>query len=181
MKPVISNPKGYHIHSPFAFHLVTRILFPQPDNTDSHERGKLFSENHDQNVNLLLVRLFKFMNPGRAIFPRDGFFEVEAFARSLGTIIENWAPDMPGHYHMLSGDFVILNETQIPALEIKPGAKNVVWFITGIQGSELREYFKNLKKDAQVSQTYELNSCGIVIFNPEFQKENFVIKGKNSY
>jgi hypothetical protein len=41
--------------------------------------------------------------------------------------------------------------------------------------------FKKLKIQDNVTQTYELNSCGIIIFNPKFQKQDFVIKGKKSY
>ena len=56
-----------------------------------------------------------------------------------------------------------------------------VWFLFDIQQNEMREFYENLILNVQVTQTYELNSCGIVIFNPKFQKQDFVIKGKKSY
>ncbi|MFZ5429718.1 MAG: hypothetical protein ACOZDD_05755 [Bacteroidota bacterium] len=181
IRPVKSNPKGFGIHSPFAFNLVTRVIFA------GQRRSRWFAGwlgiRRDRNLEIreLLLRLLTFFRPERVLV-----FNSEVVVSSL------FPADLPGNPTLvyvrsgevvstLPGDFIYLPEGEITGPEFHSGQSDKILFLADIRHAPGREYFKKLVNDGNVSQTYELNSCGIAIFNPKFQKENFVIKGKNSY
>lgn len=78
-------------------------------------------------------------------------------------------------------DFLIITGHPLPEVKLTHNAAEMVCFFSDLSTFESRQCFKKLGNDRNVSQTFEFNSCGIAIFNSKFQKENFVIKGKNSY
>ncbi len=85
------------------------------------------------------------------------------------------------NFHPEGHDFVIWKDEVPEDYEIVQNISEAVWLIIGVHHREMQIFFKKLKIQDNVTQTYELNSCGIIIFNPRFQKQDFVIKGKKSY
>ncbi len=179
MKPIRSNPAGHHIHSPFAFHLVTKVIFNEKEKTWSEEyagRARV-----DQPVYSLMFRLLKFFSPQSILIAGTGHPGLqEAIKKSLlplqpvvTTELQNLHPS--GH------NFVIWQKEVSEYFESEGNISEAVWFITEIHHPGMQIFFKKLKIQDNVTQTYELNSCGIIIFNPKFQKQDFVIKGKKSY
>jgi hypothetical protein len=181
IKPIISNPRGHNIHSPFAFNLVTEVIFKR-------EKGGwfLFKRKHEVNsykdkIFNLLKRLIEFLSPERiVIFGRDSNdFAVQSKGILVLRITEVTGPEKK--FNPAAGDLVVWLES--PSAEVNISAPDVdnVWFLYGLREAGMHDFFEKLKSDDNVRQTYEFNSCGIVIFNPKFQKEDFVIKENKSY
>ncbi len=181
IKPIRSNPAGHHIHSPFAFHLVTEVIFNEKDMPESDFLEYNGRERVDQPVYGLMFRLLKFFTPQSILIAGTGHPGLqEAIEKSL-------LPQQPvvttelQNFHPADKDFVIWNGGVPEDFGITGNISEAVWFIPEIHHPEMQIFFNKLKIQDNVTQTYELNSCGIIIFNPKFQKQDFVINGKKSY
>lgn len=181
MNPIKSNYEGRHIHSPFAFHLVSEVIFDR-----SGSRSVVPSENFGHLGTVwpkleLIIRLMKYF------MPENIFVSGRETGNIENVIEEYYKPVKPvhvsvGHKHPEQNiEFVIWTECLDVKEEIADNISESVWFLFDIQQNDMRDFFDKLKLNVKVTQTYELNSCGIVIFNPKFQKQDFVIKGKKSY
>jgi hypothetical protein len=217
--PIRSNPKGYGIHSPFAFNLVTAVLFPG-QSSDSLMRKDHPEKKSLTRVSTLLFRLLEFFVPRRIILagnptdridtgdlemaldyyseispsslsskhlwllPEAGVPPVQALPEDLvreSDAFSARALQTGPEYSLTAGDFVIVTGSWMPGLLAGNEMIESVCFFSDLGHPRALTNFKKLGEKCNVSQTYELNSCGIVIFNPKFQKEDFVIKGKKSY
>lgn len=82
----------------------------------------------------------------------------------------------------LTGKREVVIWTDPPTDEtLNKGAVDSVWIIDGIEQKRSLLCFRKLTEDSRVTQSFRMNTLGLIIFNERFQKENFVIKGKNAY
>ena len=181
IKPIRSNPKGHHIHSPFAFHLVTEVIFNEKDMPGSDFLEFAGRERVDQPVYSLMFRLLKFFAPQNIIIAGTGHPGLQEAIKKLLLPLQPVVTTELQNFHPAGHDFVIWKKEFPEYFEIAENISDAVWFIPEIHHPEMQILFKKLKIQDNVTQTYELNSCGIIIFNPKFQKQDFVIKGKKSY
>ena len=181
MKPVRSNYKGRHIHSPFAYHLVSEVIFIKTEFADEdwHIDLKIFGDDYQKYR--LLIRLLCFFKPETIAIQGAATENLEIliskYYKAENPVVLIVEKDFPEQNY----DFVIWTEIQNQKKEIPGNISESIWFMFDIQQNNMWEFFEKLKLNTMVTQTYELNSCGIVIFNPKFQKQDFVIKGKKSY
>jgi hypothetical protein len=181
IKPIRSNPAGHHIHSPFAFHLVTEVIFNEKETSEPdllEFTGREKDGNHKYG---LMFRLLKFFAPQKILIAGTGHPGLqEAIKKSLLPLQPVVTKELQ-NFHPADQDFVIWNSGVPEEFEIPGNISEAVWFIPDIHHPEMQFFFNKLKIQDNVTQTFELNSCGIIIFNPKFQKQDFVIKGKKSY
>lgn len=181
MNTVYSNPKGYHIHSPFAFDLVTRVMFRRATEAEKDLLKKWrLTEQHTRRM-LLIRRLIEFFQPPAIWAPA---WKKEMMELVLGGLQSAKNEYFDGHQPpglTFSNDFVIADQS-VGIPECIPETNcNSVWFIEDGDTSENGSYFGSFKNHPKVSQTYALKNCGIVIFNPRYQKQDFIIRGNYSF
>jgi hypothetical protein len=181
IKPVKSNPKGFGIHSPFAFNLVNRVIFAGYGKSGWLSGWPWTRRKQNGDIRELLNRLLEYFSPERILVYNaesdpDRFFSGKLSGNAKLLYVRSGES-----VKILPGDFIFLQEGEMTGLVTHNVKHDLVMFLADIRSTSGREYFKKLGSDDNVSQTYELNNCGIAIFNPKFQKENFVIKGKISY
>jgi len=181
MNPIRSNYEGRYIHSPFAFYLVSEVIFGSAESGKGNQHEESWKDCGFQPKYRLVIRLLEFFKPEAIVIHGTETADLE------NLISKYLKPEKPVPvrvgYDWPTGknEFVIWTEIKDKKSDIPGNISESVWFLFDIQQNEMREFYENLILNVQVTQTYELNSCGIVIFNPKFQKQDFVIKGKKSY
>jgi hypothetical protein len=181
IKPIRSNPAGHHIHSPFAFHLVTEVIFNEKDSSWPDLLKFTGREKDGHPKYGLIFRLLKFFAPQNILIAGTDQPGLQEAIKKLLLPLQPVVTTELQNFHPAGHDFVIWKKEFPEYFEIAENISDAVWFIPEIHHPEMQILFKKLKIQDNVTQTYELNSCGIIIFNPKFQKQDFVIKGKKSY
>ncbi len=176
---IISNPRGNRIHSPFAFELVSEVLFAKDDNRFT--LGSLTGSNDLPERKIgAIMRVAAFAKYKRILlagFDGDKWMQV----------ISGCLPDIEAEFQ--SGtDIALIRKNEMvvwfdtpPETVIQQGAVDSVWIFFDLEHNGTLLCFEALINDSRVSQTFRMNTFGIAIFNARFQKEHFVIKGKRAY
>ena len=71
MKTIRSNKKGFGIHSPFVYHLVTNVLFPEAGFYVFHEIEKLNANKKEKSALKLLFRLVHYFQPNCVFYEKN--------------------------------------------------------------------------------------------------------------
>lgn len=181
MNPIRSNYEGRNIHSPFAFHLVSEVIFGKAgfENEDWCINSNKFDDNKQKYG--LLFRLLRFFIPDRITIQGSATEGLELLISKYNKPENPLNLSSVKEFQVQSSEFVIWIDIHDQKYEVPCNISESIWFMFDIQQNKMREFFEKLKLNTKVTQTYELNSCGIVIFNPKFQKQDFVINGKKSY
>ena len=180
MKPVYSNPKGHHIHSPFAFELVSKVIF-RSDCQAEKDLLKTWDVTHHIKRRMLLIRrLIEFFQPENIWVPSGKVEMMKLVSDGLQEVKTEYYENtqLPGF--TFRNEFVIVDKpVGIPEM-IPVTDCNSVWFICSSDMSEKGDYFSGFKNHPKVSQTYALKNCGIVIFKTRYKKQDFIIRGNYS-
>ena len=174
MKIIKSNKKGFHIHSPFVYELVTNVLFGDSTNIDFVGTDILNSANQVQ-LNML-YKLLHYFNPQKVFFYKPLTVEIEQ--KLKGNIDFNffYSETFESTFEetILNFPFAVLSESVFYRLT-HFAENNSVWFIKkdSHSGSSI---FKNLPECENGRITIELKYSGIIIFNNKFFTQGYTIK-----
>jgi hypothetical protein len=177
MNPIRSNPRGYNIHSPFAYHLVTEVLFNSAGKPTDLKLSDTFPANELQGY-LLVVRLLRFFKPARVILAGCQFNQLGNILQRLEFQEIPEISEFNGPCLGNSQEFVIWSDESVLMDFVPDEICGSVWFLAGIKAPRMRKFFHRLKNLDKVSQSYELNRFGFVIFNSDLQKEDYLIRCK---
>ena len=174
MKVIRSNKKGFRIHSPFVYGLVTGVLYDDFININFTGTGILQSAKQVQ-LNML-CRLLHYFHPEKVFFSNQLTVEIEKKLKdsvcSDFFYSETFESDL--EETILSFPFAVLSESVFYRLTRFP-ENNSVWFIKKNPRSG-GSIFQNLPECESGRITIELKSFGIVIFNNKFYTQGYVIK-----
>lgn len=177
MKPIVSNPKGFHIHSPSAFHLVTEVIF-NPLTPVGLPKQQQVEWQKKSPFSLLVLKLASHFKPGRVVCIGHEAAEFLKKLQPSGIPVKAYRSvdeDITLTHH---SEFVMWLEVPHAEFIMPDDINDCVWFVPGLERKEMREYFTMLKKNVKVSQSFELKHCGFVIFNSKLQKEDYIIKNR---
>ena len=160
---------------------MTEVIFNEKESSWPDLLEFTGQEKIDKHKYGLMFRLLKFFTPQKILIAGTGHLGLQEAIKKLMMPLQPVATTVLQNFHPADKDFVIWNGGVPEYFEIPGNISEAVWFISEIHHPEMQIFFKKLKIQDNVTQTYELNSCGITIFNPKFQKQDFVIKGKKSY
>lgn len=173
-KIIRSNKKGFRIHSPFVYELVTEVLCKDYKDVYFRETGVLQpAERFRLNC---LYRLLHYFCPEKVFFHKPLTAETE---KELKYML-----DSDFFYSEPSGDgvsedivtfpFAVLDETVFRRLTHFP-ENSAVWFIEKnlCSGDSV---FENLPECEKGIITVELKYAGIIIFNDKFHTQKYVIR-----
>lgn len=173
MKIIRSNPLGFGIHSPFVYHLVTKVIF-SPGNCllafpfASEKKKAMF-------VRKMINRLTDYIHPEIIIIfgPKEnlpiGFPEIEERFKCL----------YPSKLSDIAGNFkrslflinAVPENTEIHSVQ----SKEAYWILLNCNDLKMRQFLNNCKNSEKVSVTIEVFNTGIIIFSEIFQKQNYII------
>jgi len=180
MKPVYSNPKGHHIHSPFAFELVTKVIFRSASEVKKDSPRLTGQADKFSQRMWLIRRLIEFFQPATVWAPAGKREMMELISVGLQWVNLEYYTGNQLSDLSLNNELVIVDQPAGMPECIPVNDCNSVWFIDVPDTGENRNYFATFKNHPKVSQTYALKNCGIVIFNPRYQKQDFIIRGNYS-
>jgi len=176
MKVIRSNPWGFGIHSPFVYHLVTRVIFGNGISLSEKVPGIFDTNRRLKRKAELILRLARYFDPEVIVLEEKNddftqylrnllsFKEIKTFAeltsQKAGTGLE-----------------LVIGATSGFFQDAIPGnTGSAVWILTRLEDFEMRTLFNKLRLSKKVSLTTEVNKTGIVIFNHNFRKQNYVIR-----
>lgn len=180
-KIIKSNKWGRGIHSPFAYRLVTDVIFAPYPFYSFEDIRKLASSAGTREELEIIFRLINFFQP-------ENIWTVGEQDENIEKVC-NWAK--PGaalltvpcvnntHENSIitpeENSFIIWNNY----CALEPFNLNreqpLTFIIRKINDLKMEQLFEELKGKQGVSVTIELRNFGIVLINGKFQKQNFVI------
>ncbi len=182
MKVIKSNRIGSRIHSPFVYRLVANVLFAGYPYYAFQEIGKLTDKKDEVIEYQFIFRLVNYFQPEviQYIGNEDNRLKrVCSMAKKYIVVYDIQSFDSEEKELQLLGGknhLVIWNNyCEIKNLEITPEIQGV-WIIRNIKGHAIKDFFNKLMKHQDVKITIRLGHLRIVIFNGQFQKQNYVIK-----
>lgn len=174
MTPIKSNTKGSGIHSPFAFRMVSEILFSRK-NYSSIENvlDKRFPKKEMAFMKSVCRIAWSPLGLKRVVFMGD-------LSKKLADAIFLYIGQIISCNEKLTFENEFVAWLSVPESIPAPpeNFNNTVWILYKIGNSEMRNFFEELKKHKKVSQTFELKTHAVVVFNPLLQKEDYIIKGR---
>lgn len=176
MTPIKSNTKGRGIHSPFAFRMVTEFLFPKKENNDIESLIETYYPETEKTFLKLVCRML-------ALLPFENVVVTGNESEKTAVILKSLISQNILCNNLLTFNnelAVWLSPPEIfPILPEETG--NSVWLLKKICDNEMRNFFDEIRENKKVTQTFELKTHGVVIFNPTLQKEDYIIKGRKSW
>ncbi len=176
MKLIRSNKKGFGIHSPSVFHLVTRVLFPRPD-VDCFIKDKFFHENRvAENLNLIF-RLLHFYQPSRVLYVgEEGEGETEFLKKAAPSAEFVFQEPGQERNELKTFPFVIFaGIISIP--EMSDSEKKLVWCVKiPNKNRKMADFFQSLVSEPYVSVSIRLKEFGIILIDRNIPRHGYVIK-----
>lgn len=176
MKLIRSNKKGFGIHSPSVFHLVTRVLFPRPD-VDPLRNGTFFQEDNREGEREMIFRILHFYQPSRILYvgeAAEGETEfLKKAAPSAEFVIQGPSQE---RYDLDEFSFVIFAGL-IPIPEMYVPGKKSVWCVKiPKKNRKMADFFQSLVSEPYDSVSIRLKEFGIIIVDRNIPKHGYVIK-----
>lgn len=176
MKIIRSNAWGTGIHSPYLYGFVTKVIYGKENPLHVIHYPSKTKHRKDLRTAGMVARMITFFKPGRVIFIGGGDVLWKLFSESghVNGIIH--FPDWDQAHFGFKNEFVIWENFDGTLPDLTDDLENSIWIFTNIENQKLRflmNYFRNSEK---VSVTLEVNHSGIIIFNKNLQKENFIIR-----
>ncbi|VAW21557.1 hypothetical protein MNBD_BACTEROID01-937 [hydrothermal vent metagenome] len=182
MKVIKSNKIGSRIHSPFVYRLVANVLFAGYPYYAFQEIEKLTDKKGEVAEYQFIFRLVNYFQPEAIQYignEDNRLKKVCSLAKKNVAVYDIQSFGSEGKTLQLSGgkDRLVIwnNYCEIKDFEITPEIQGV-WIIRNIKSHAIKDFFNKLMKHQDVTITIRLGHLGIVIFNGQFQKQNYVIK-----
>ncbi|NCB07866.1 MAG: hypothetical protein EOM73_06865 [Bacteroidia bacterium] len=176
MKLIRSNKKGFGIHSPSVFQLVTRVLFPPPD-VDGFIKDKFFHENRVEENLKLIFRLLHFYQPARVLYVGEvGEGEPDFLKKAVPSAEFVFQESSKERDELKAFPFVIFAGI-IPMPEMYDSEKKLVWCVKiPKKNKKMADFFQSLVSEPYVSVSIRLKEFGIIIVDRNILKHGYVIK-----
>jgi len=181
MNTIKSDKCGRHIHSPFVYRLVANVIFSPYPFYSFQEIDDLIPSISDAEESKIIFRLVNFFRFNEVYF-------VGMDSNLLENICRIAKPDLNFYYQeKFPLPELAVEKTTYKRLIICQNNPNYlltncfpknpeVWIILKPGIAKFENLFMMLKSQEKVKITMELTNLGIVIFNDNFDKQDYVIK-----
>lgn len=176
MKLIRSNKKGFGIHSPSVFHLVSQVLFPSPD-VDSLKNETFFKGGNREGEWNLIFRLLHFYQPSRVLYvgePAEG--EPDFLKKAAPSAEFVFHDPTQERNNLMEFPFVIFTRI-ISIPEMSDTEKKLVWCVK-IAGKnrKMADFFQSLVSEPYVRVNIRLKELGIILVDRNIPRHGYVIK-----
>lgn len=178
MKLIRSNKKGFGIHSPSVYHLVTQVLFPSGKESFFEPLGKLSINKNEKEELMLVFGLLHFYQPSQVLYwgePSDNELRIlKKAAPSAEFVVRDPKQTPPDDREF---PFVVFAGGLTESPEIYyPEIKSVWWMKNLSKNQKMAEFFQSLFFDEKIQVTIRYKDFGIIIVDKKIPKQNYVIK-----
>ena len=190
-----THRQGYGIHSPFAFHLITDVIYehlPYYDYEDLKEQecalksGKnknLFPEGESLRLRRLLFRLYNYVHPKNIIFVGEESMALRYLKQACKQASLLNSDDGTGliaptgsFFSYIRYGLPINQLEQISNLYIDHSTSDSLLVIHGIRfNHEMHLFWEKLKEDPRVGITFDLYYVGLVFFDHSKIKQHYIV------
>jgi hypothetical protein len=196
--------KGYGIHSPFAYELITRVIKEEHGYTAFSDIEEILRENNiepgNKKLNHLSYRLVSYFKPGKILELETGqgvntlyisaaskdavchCFDLDGknvlLARNLHTTFSNRVTfiDEIDISESYDAIFVYLDSFPIDMENLlEMSSGNTFWVISGIKTCSGKRFWAAITADERARITFDLNGIGIVILDKSHHKANYML------
>lgn len=178
MKLIRSNKKGFRIHSPSVYHLVTEVLFPRFGYRSFEQLSDFLQNKNEIEVAGLIISLIEYSKPERVLFFGNsdipGQELIKAFFPSVLFFLQE--PGTPSNNPGLF-PFVIFDRYFPGVAEVFGPSVKSVWCLKNLgESREMAQFFRTLFFDERIAVTIQYKNFGIIIVDKKIPKQNYVIK-----
>jgi hypothetical protein len=178
MKLIRSNKKGFGIHSPSVYHLVTQVLFPPGKESLLEQPGKLSMNKNEKEELKLVFGLLHFYQPSKVLYcgePSDNELRILKKAAPsaeffVGDTKQKTVDDREFPFVVFAGGL-----TESPEIGY-PEIKSVWWMKNLSKNQKMADFFQSLFFDEKIQITIKYKDFGIIIVDKKIPKQNYVIK-----
>ncbi|MBN1984992.1 MAG: hypothetical protein JW761_01745 [Prolixibacteraceae bacterium] len=180
MKTIRSNKKGFGIHSPFVYHLVTNVLFPEAGFYVFHEIEKLKLIKKEKSALKLLFRLIHYFQPNNVFCEKEMTSdELNILKKADSEIVFKKTDSV---FHMKNEterakglNFFILNE--MPDFQFTNIPEREIWFFTKkTDKNKIKRIFEPLFEKQDGIIFIEFLYEDLIIFDKKIPSQHYVIK-----
>jgi hypothetical protein len=176
MKVISSNRWGCGIHSPYVYSLVSRVIYGTEFRCQQQPAGWKKPKRSIRHYLDVTGRLIRFFRPELIV--------ITGQKEESGHLVEKIFPDIPvlqvgeatTYVPESNHEFVIWDEIPDKIPQIPGPLYKSIWILRKGLGARMNFLMNELRFSEKVSVTLNLQHTGIVIFNKDLQKENFVIR-----
>jgi hypothetical protein len=173
IKLIHSNPWGFGIHSPYVFNLVTKVIFGE-----RHCFNPLsFSirRNKKMKFRQMILRFIDFLKPDKIIIVGKSASAQPEFSNFAEKFQWIQLPELAGIPEECQSPLVIWHDAPANRDVRLTYQRGACWILNNCKDLKMKEFMIYLRNSEKVRVTIEVNNTGIVIFNENFQKQNYVI------
>lgn len=179
--------KGYGVHSPFAFNLITWVIYEKMPYYAYRELDRNFPSSNKKR-DRLLFRLVNRMQPdtivevGCAEDQSIPFLIAAKRSAACYSLVEEEALDS---FKILLNklpvvDFFYLNRKEdyreVFEMAVSKAGKDSLWVLSGIHGSaQMKKWWEEVKRDERTGITFDLYEVGLVFFDKSRIKQHYIV------
>ncbi len=198
------HAKGFGIHSPFAFNLVTNVIYEKHWYTAFLDIEQLLSENNlettDKKLHHLSYRFVRYFRPKKILElePGTGINTLYISSAANNTVCHCFDPEgkntlMARNLHTTYNRNVeFIEEIDIDGsydgIFVYPGAfpidvenlllmsnDDTFWVIKGIKSDNGKRFWRKIVKDERARITFDIKDVGIVILKKSYYKAKYFV------
>lgn len=198
------HAKGHGIHSPFAFHFITQVVYEPHGYNAFFDIEEMLSKNNIDGVceklHHLSFRLVRYFQPEKIIEINSGKGINTLYINAAGKnkvcrCLEKDAEKMAVATKLQkqrNGNIEFINETlvnqQYNGIFLYPGnysvsleelfsmsQENTFWVIADIYSKNGKQFWKNIVNDKRATFTFDVKDIGIVVLKKTYHKLNYLI------
>lgn len=182
MKLIRTNKKGFGVHSPFVYRLISDVLFTEGEFYAFKDIQKLTIKNADKEIIQLIFRLLNNFQPQHIVFVGSSTNkEFEVYEQASGIKLNHVLASAEKNQNMKEEfkdvDFMILNDSEnISLRDLFLHEKKVICVKNFDENESMSIFFKTLCADKNVQLSIKYKNFGIIIVDNKIPKQNYVIK-----
>lgn len=181
--------KGYGIHSPFAFNLITQILYSSYSYYAFSDILKKVGHDPEKEINQISFRLVNHFKPNNILEINPGNGVSSLYITSQSAVINytsvetiHGIPQVEelASYNKYDAIFINLDgkENFLPSLENLFGIsnENCFWVINTINKKLSKQLWRHIVNDSRISVTFDFkNKTGIAFMRSAYYKQHFSV------